>query len=290
VTAERIEIETSRGRFAAYAAGKPEDPLALCLHGFPDNASTFDGLLGQLAAGGFRAVAPYCRGYAPSPLLNPDGSRFGKDLFDVLARDVLAIADALRPDAQIRVVGHDNGAFTVYHALALAPDRFARAVALTAGHPAAVFRNTGRSPRQIWRSRYAFFFQLPGLSEWYVRRADFAYVDSLWQSWSPGWSPPHDHLAAVKRTLAASWPSPILHYRSGGFGGGTDWRPIATPTLYLVGARDGCVLPEIAAGQERYFAGSFESEVIPGVGHFLHLEQPEVVGQKVMAWLAYAVA
>ena len=161
-----IEIATPRGRFAARASGAPDAPLVLCMHGFPDDASTFDALLGRLAAAGFRAVAPFCRGYAPSPLSNPDGSPFGKDLLDVLAADTLAIADALSPDRPVHLIGHDNGAFTVYHALRLAPvGRWGRAVTMTAAHPAVVFKNSARSLRQLWRLRYAFLFQVPRVSE-----------------------------------------------------------------------------------------------------------------------------
>ena len=41
-------------------------PLALCLHGFPDTAWTYRFLLPALAGAGFRAVAPFMRGYAPT--------------------------------------------------------------------------------------------------------------------------------------------------------------------------------------------------------------------------------
>jgi pimeloyl-ACP methyl ester carboxylesterase len=43
-----------------------QGPLVLCLHGFPDNAHTYDALLPALAGAGFRAVAPFMRGYAPT--------------------------------------------------------------------------------------------------------------------------------------------------------------------------------------------------------------------------------
>ncbi len=49
-----------------------EGPLVLCLHGFPDHARSFRHQLPALAAAGFRAVAPYLRGYAPTGLA-PDG-------------------------------------------------------------------------------------------------------------------------------------------------------------------------------------------------------------------------
>lgn len=283
---EQIEVVTPRGTFAARAAGATGAPVVLCLHGFPDDATTFDALVARLAEIGLRAVAPYCRGYAPSPLRNPDGSRFGKDLFAVLAADVLAIADALSPDAPVRVVGHDNGAFTVYHALNLAPDRFTRAVTLSAAHPAVVYKNTSRTPRQLWRSRYAIFFQIPGFSEAAVQRDNYAYITELWRRWAaPGWQLPSEHLAGVKQTLERSMPAPILQYRSGAFEAGSGWRPISVPTLYLIGAQDGCVLPAMSRGQERQFSNEFRSETIADAGHFLHQEQPEVVATAIIDWL-----
>jgi pimeloyl-ACP methyl ester carboxylesterase len=49
-------------------------PLALCLHGFPDSAHTWRHLLPALARAGFRAVAPFMRGYAPTGVAT-DASR-----------------------------------------------------------------------------------------------------------------------------------------------------------------------------------------------------------------------
>jgi len=45
-----------------------QGPLALCIHGFPDSAYTWRYLLPALAQAGFRAVAPFTRGYAPSSI------------------------------------------------------------------------------------------------------------------------------------------------------------------------------------------------------------------------------
>lgn len=281
-------FSTPRGTFGVRVCGSEDGPLVLCLHGFPDDAATWDGLLVRLADAGFRAVAPYCRGYAPSPRTNPDGSPFGRDLFQVLAHDAIALADALSPGRVVFLVGHDNGAFTVYHALALAPARFARAVTLSAGHPAAVFANSLQSPRQMWRSRYAAYFQIPG-SERHAANDDFRYIETLWRRWvAPGWVIPADHLAHVKATLRASWPAPLLHYRPGGFGpkfNGGLWPRIKTPTLYLTGGSDGCVSPDMAAGQEAHFDGSFRSRVVAGAGHFLHRERPELVESEIVRWL-----
>ena len=97
-----------------------EGPLVLCLHGFPDNAHTYRGLLPTLAAAGFRAVAPFMRGYAPtSPA--PDG-RYQSVL---LAQDAAELIPALGAP-QAFLVGHDWGATATYGAAALAPPEWRR--------------------------------------------------------------------------------------------------------------------------------------------------------------------
>ena len=40
-----------------------EGPLALCMHGFPDSPWTYRHLLPVLADAGYRAVAPFMRGF-----------------------------------------------------------------------------------------------------------------------------------------------------------------------------------------------------------------------------------
>lgn len=221
------------------------------------------------------------RGYAPSTLDVPTT----RTLFDTLARDTLAVADALAPDKAFSVVGHDNGAFAIYSLLRLGGDRVLAAVTLTAAHPAAVFKNSGKLPAQMWRSRYAMFFQVPSLSEWWASRRDFAYLETLWKRWAaPGWTLPRKHLTEVKRVMRASWPAPLLHYRAMPFSG--DETPLRQPVLYLIGGQDGCVMAEAGEGQEKFFSGEFKSEVVPGVGHFLHLEHPNIVTPKIVEWLS----
>src|SRR4051812_23413962 len=88
--------------FAYLEAGPADGPLALCLHGFPDHAPTWDALMADLAGPGFPAVAPWMRGYSPTGLA-PDGN------YQVasLALDAIGIADALAGDAGAVLIGHD---------------------------------------------------------------------------------------------------------------------------------------------------------------------------------------
>src|SRR5947199_7131294 len=108
-------IEAGGVEFAYLSVG--EGPLALCLHGFPDSPHTWDGLLPGLADRGFRAVAPWMRGYAPTDV--PGDGRYQAG---ALVADAIALHDALGGDGEAVIIGHDWGAFAAYGAAARAPE------------------------------------------------------------------------------------------------------------------------------------------------------------------------
>ena len=60
------EVQANGLRFHYLEMG--EGPLALCLHGFPDSPYSYRYLLAELAEAGYRAVAPFNRGFAPTEL------------------------------------------------------------------------------------------------------------------------------------------------------------------------------------------------------------------------------
>src|ERR1700692_408960 len=111
--------------FSYLESGPPEGPLALCLHGFPDTAHTWRHLMPALADAGYRAVAPWMRGYAPTEV--PDDGIYQ---VGALAADASALHEALGGDGRSVLVGHDWGAFASYGAATLHPDRWRRVVTL----------------------------------------------------------------------------------------------------------------------------------------------------------------
>jgi pimeloyl-ACP methyl ester carboxylesterase len=276
-----VRVETRAGSFAALELGSGPGTL-LCLHGFPDTPRSFAPLAHFLAPGGWRVVMPWLRGYAPSTLDGPfDPLRLGDD--------VVALADALSPDAPIAVVGHDWGAIATYAALVAAPERFSRAVTIAVPHPSTFVENVRKHPRQLARSGYMAFFQVKGLADWALRLRDFALVERLWKRWSPGFFPTPEHMDEVKRCLAESLPAPLEMYRDAAraFARGVRFpeEKIRVPLLHLQGADDGCIGPELSEGEERFFAAQFRRDVLPEVGHFLHLERPAAVARRVLEWL-----
>jgi pimeloyl-ACP methyl ester carboxylesterase len=276
------------GDFSYLAAGDAGRPLALCLHGFPDVPRTFQHLLPALAAAGFYAVAPWLRGYAPSILSGP------YDL-DRIAADALEFIDALSPDRPAMLIGHDWGSAATLMACARRPARISRAVAMAVPHPMTFLGKLPLNLAQLRRSWYMMYFQLPVLPERRIPRENFALIDGLWRDWSPSFAAPPAHLAEVKQCLGQSLPAPINYYRAIAFpvGGAIRRiidanraeRRIATPTLYLHGANDGCIGAEISEGQEKYFTGPLRREIVAGAGHFMQLEKPDAVNRLVLDWL-----
>lgn len=265
-------------------------PLALCLHGFPDTAHSWRFLLDDLADGGFRAVAPFQRGYAPSAV--PADGRYQTG---VLAMDAIALHEALGGGDDAVVIGHDWGAMAATGAAVHAPDRWRRIVTMAVppgpAAGAALLGDLG----QLKRSWYMFFFQSP-FADMVVPANDMAYIDMLWADWSPGYDASHD-LPLVKAALGdpANLAAALGYYRAAlgdGFKDPTLEAEQAAagavptqPTLYLHGRDDGGIGPEVAELAATMTPPNVTVEIVDHAGHFLQLEQAELVNARILEFL-----
>ncbi len=267
-----------------------DGPLALCLHGFPDSAKTYRYLLPALADAGFRAVAPWMRGYAPTAV--PEDGRYQTA---VLGLDACALHEALGGDAEAVIVGHDWGAMAAYVAANHEPERWRRVVTM-AVPPAGAVAGGFMTYQQLKKSWYMFFFQ-HGLADVVVGMDDLAFIDGLWADWSPGYGAADD-LPRVKDALRdpANLAAAIGYYRAN-FGtvpkdpaleaiDALAANPPSQPVLYLHGADDGCLGADVVGDAAAFLpAAGSGFEVVPGTGHFLHVEAPAVVNPKVVGFL-----
>lgn len=292
-TITQHSIEAGGLTFAYLAAGAEDAPLALCLHGFPDTAWTWRHLLPSLAAEGYRAVAPWLRGYAPTTV--PTDGRYQSA---VLGLDACALHAALGGGDDAVLIGHDWGALAAYAAVHEPGTPWRRLVTL-AVPPPATLAGSFLSYDQLQRSWYMFFFQHP-LAEMAVPMDDLAFIDRLWADWSPGYDA-GDDLPHVKDALRdpANLAAAIGYYRATLSGVGVDDSPEVTalqeaangapplPTLYLHGRTDGCMGADLAetAVAALTHAGS-RVEIVDSAGHFLHLERPDVVNRLILDHLA----
>lgn len=290
--ADGVKVVTGNGvRFGYLSAGEPGAPLALCLHGFPDSAYTWRHLLPGLAGLGYYAVAPFLRGYAPTEVPADGAYQLG-----ALVADAVALHEAFSADDRAVIIGHDWGAMTAYGAIAFAPGRWQRAVTL-AVPPLAALAGAFFDYEQLRRSFYIFLFQTP-LAEVALAAGDMALVDGLWRDWSPGYAAgpdaglakdclrePANLAAAIGYYRAMLDPSRHLSRYRAEQAAADASSGSGCPVLYLHGAADGCLGAELAAPAAQFLPPRSRQELIDEAGHFLHLERPGQVNERIIGWL-----
>ena len=155
-------------------------------------------------------------------------------------------------------------------------------------------------PAQLKRSWYQYFFQMP-LSDAVVPMNDYAVIDTLWRDWSPGYEPDPGVHARAEVDVRPAPGSPAAP-RSTTTGSRSARRrpiprsrrcrrrssqPTPVPTLYLHGTDDGVMGTEIVVEDELrpFFPAGLELVMVPGTGHFLHLEEPDVVNHRIVTFL-----
>jgi pimeloyl-ACP methyl ester carboxylesterase len=292
----RIDVVTDDVTLRALTWGdwdNADAPVAVCLHGFPDTAHGWRKVAPQLADAGWRVVAPFMRGYAPSSL-SAEGSYHVGALMD----DALRVLDAAGPTGRDVVIGHDWGAIAATGLAAMPDSPFDKATIMSVP-PSASFRRrsdiarlAAQLPRQLRRSWYIMFFQLPWLPERSAQRV----VPKLWRDWSPGYDGAED----VRLVLDAigtpeHWRAALGYYRATV----RNSRPPARyaelhrhwlsapvlPTLYLHGSDDGCASSEYTEWVRRVLPAGSAAHVIDGGGHFLQLDQPAATAERLLEFL-----
>ncbi|GGK97244.1 hypothetical protein GCM10010094_67550 [Streptomyces flaveus] len=209
-------------------------------------------------------------------------------------QDVLDLIEALGRE-QADLIGHDLGARAAYAAASLAATRVRKLVGMAVPYgPQArtAFITNGDQQRRSW---YMFFFQTP-MAEAAIELDNFAFIDRLWREWSPGYELPDAERVALKETLRVPGVlTEILGYYRQLFTPPADEAArtletrasgaITVPSLYLHGADDNCMSVELSDGMDAQFTNGFERIVVPGAGHFLHLEQPKTVSDHILGFL-----
>jgi pimeloyl-ACP methyl ester carboxylesterase len=266
-------------------------PLVLALHGFPDTPRTFKYQMRMLAEAGYRVIAPYMRGYAPTDA--PAEAAYDKS---ALAQDAVALLAALSTEPAI-LIGHDWGAIAAYGAAILAPEKVSRLITLAVPPGGRTGKAFVTNPLQQRRSWYIFFFQMPYAEE-AVAYNDFAFIERLWQDWSPNWQIDSKNLEAVKTVFRqpGALTAALSYYRhtfnpanrrtASSVIAARMFDPISVPSLYIHGEADGGIGVEVIEGMEDLFTGPFQQCILPGAGHFVHQEQAEKVNQVILEFLS----
>jgi epoxide hydrolase 4 len=273
---ETLAFQNGEVTLNAVAAGSKSGPVVVLLHGFPEFWFGWRHQIEPLAAAGFRVIVPDQRGYNLSS--KPSGVR--SYALKELVSDVIAIADQLGQE-RIFLAGHDWGAAVAWSVALLRPERVAKLAILNVPHPSVMRRYLMKNRRQLRKSWYMFFFQLPYLPEAFLSASNFRRgIASLAGSSRPG-TFSEDDLAQYP----AAWSQPgaltaMINWYRAAFRCPATFpdRMVRVPTRILWGVRDRFLMAEMAQDSLRYCTQA-ELITFPEATHWLQHEESTRVSE-----------
>jgi pimeloyl-ACP methyl ester carboxylesterase len=258
-------------------------PVVLLLHGFPEFWYGWRFQIPALAAAGFRAVAVDLRGYNLSD--KPAGVAAYR--LENLTADIDGLVRHFGVE-RARVVGHDWGGAIAWVLAMQKPSWLDRVGILNAPHPA-LFRRELRRPRQLLRSWYMFFFQLPWLPEFVMRRRRFALLRRAFRDARPG--------RVTEQDLGfyeAAWCRPgaltaAVNYYRAGFRSRFKPCVIDVPALVIWGERDRYLGTGFLRGLEARVP-QVRIERLPEASHWVQVDEAERVNELLAEFLRQPVS
>lgn len=217
--------------------GPQDGPLVVLLHGFPEFWYGWRHQIPVLAEAGYWVWAPDQRGYNLSDKPQ-EISAYG---LDDLAKDIVGLIDAAGRE-RASIIGHDWGAAVAWWIAIHYPDRVEKLGILNVPHPSVMAKTLRSQPRQLLKSWYIFFFQIPWLPEFLISRGNWqaakqmmrrsarpgSFRDEDLEAYQQAWSQPRAFTSMINWYRAAV-RNPLRMIRSS---------RVTVPTLMIWGVRD----------------------------------------------------
>ncbi|KAB8331671.1 alpha/beta hydrolase [Scytonema tolypothrichoides VB-61278] len=257
-------------------------PLMVMLHGFPEFWYSWRHQIPEFAQN-FKVVALDLRGYNDSEKPNKQSVY----VMDEFVRDVEGLIKGLGYEKCI-LVGHDWGGAIAWNFAYSHPQMLDRLIVLNLPHPAK-FAEGLRTPQQLLRSWYMFFFQLPGIPEFLIQSLDYQLIETAFQGMAINKSAftqadinAYKDAAAKRGALTA-----MLNYYRNIFQQrivNQNWGVLEVPTLMIWGENDTALGKELTYGTQAYVK-DFQIKYIPNCSHWVQQEQPQLVNQYIREFL-----
>jgi pimeloyl-ACP methyl ester carboxylesterase len=303
---------------------EPDRPLVLLLHGFPDLCYCWRKIMVPLAAAGYHVIAPDQRGYGRTSGWD-DAYDVDLGAFSLLtmARDALALVEALGYRSVAAVVGHDVGSFIAAWCALIRPDVFRSVVLLSVpftGPPALPFNSANRSqaeeaeedsadnmraqlaalrpPRKFYQHYYASRAQIPG---YYIMDQSKGMAETV-----AALAPSPVDIGATPWLTEAELDVYVSEWGRTGFQGALNFyrvfvdpsliaqfrffagRTIDVPSAFFGGKGDWAVYMTPGAVdvmRSRACTRMQEYALLDGAGHWLQQEQPDPVCSALVSFL-----
>jgi len=284
-----------------YAESGSGENLIILLHGFPEFWYSWRHQLPVLATS-HHVIAPDMRGFN----LSDKPPRVEDYRIEVLVEDVIALIKHFGAN-KAAIVAHDWGAGVAWAVAQKYPQNVSRLAVLQVP-PAAVWR-ANISLRQLLRSWYMFFFQLPRIPEWAISRKNFASLDRVFtesvvrkgafsekdiQIYKEALGRPGAVTGAVNyyranlgRLMSRRKSEDAAESNGDQSSETTTLRDgrIRVPTLFIFGEQDFAILPRTVCGVASYVDAPYRELRIADSGHWVQNEAVEEVNAALLEFL-----
>lgn len=277
-------IDTGDVSLHVTMAGPGDGEPVVLLHGFPEFWYGWRYQIPVLADAGYRVIAPDQRGYNKSD--KPNGIE--AYTVDKLAADVSGLLDGLGYDSA-SFVGHDWGAGVLWQTMLRYPDRVDQGVIINVPHPEVFEELLTSEPRQLLKSYYMFFYQLPRVPEfvlsadgwrglrWFIdtsNRED-VFTDTEIERYREAWERP----GAI--TAMLNWYRALFR----GDASEPPTTDVTVPTTVVWGTQDPYLVPEMAEASVDYCQQG-RLELFEDATHWVQHERSEALNELLIEWLA----
>lgn len=285
---DAVFVEANGQRLETLIAGKGGTKLAVLLHGFPESNHSWRFQIPLLVKLGYEVWAPNLRGYGQSS--KPPHMR--DYAIEHLMEDVAQLMDQASNGRPVTLIAHDWGAIIAWAFAASNLRPLERLVILNVPHPARMAEGL-RTWRQIRKSWYVFFFQLPWLPEKLMAAAGAQAIGRAFSALAmdqTNFGPDILQIYRDNALIPGALTAMVNYYRAAaqtkGLANFTRDKvtTISVPTLMIWGEEDLALGVELTDGYEE-LVEDFTLIRLKGVGHWVQQEAPQAVNQHLEAWL-----
>ncbi len=254
-----------------------EGQLVVLLHGFPEFWYAWKHQIIALIDAGYRVVAPDMRGYNLSS--KPTGVY--NYSMDKLCRDVKELVEFVGEDS-CYLVGHDWGAAVAWATPMFHPEVVSKLAICNVPHPAR-FAKALRTFRQLRKSWYMFFFQIPFIPERYMNANDHVAVKKAISITKGKKFSEEDKQKYVEAASQPGAATGAINYYRAAFRSPASfkWQKIECPTMVVWGTGDPFLGEEMAEPSPKWVPDCTVHK-LPGIGHWVQNEAPEEVNQHLL--------
>ncbi len=260
-------------------------PLLILLHGFPEFWYSWRYQIPVLAER-FTVVAPDMRGYNQSD--HPP--RVDDYAIDQLMQDVLCLIHSFGEERAV-VAGHDWGGAVAWNIAMHSPEVVDKLIILNMPHPKLFVQNLLTNPKQLVRSAYIFFFQIPWVPEALLSWNDFQFLDRAFRDTAVRREQFPDEVIEQYKEAArnsGTLNGPINYYRAAARAAPAEVAPpdpvVRVPTLVVWGEQDVALGKELNDHLERYVP-DLRLRFIPDASHWVQQDCPKLVNQYMVEFL-----